>query len=253
MYAILFGALASVFTVYYVVNIDAASGNGGTPNWIDKNCKDDYEVGHIKLAVMFTPGFCGARYPPILCHNRPKPIFSIHGLWPELKGRYAYPNQPTCCTTHTYSESSSALQPLMDRLDNNWATMLTSNTNSQFRNDEWIKHGICGYKVEGINDPVKYAKTALDLLDRFDFETMMRRKGIYMSNTKTYSAETLYSAFKDETGYDAELSCLKPRNKRETFLVEIRLCFDPVLPFRQRNCPTRGYCTGSISVPEPAY
>ncbi|KAK7881934.1 hypothetical protein WMY93_028108 [Mugilogobius chulae] len=135
------------------------------------------------LTLQWPGSFCQILYDETLCKIPPNVNdWTIHGLWP-FKAH-------NCC--HCWPMFHSDINDLETNLTDFWPSLLKTRSNFEFWRSEWDKHGVCAACVEGLNSPLRYFQTCLQLRQRFHMFRVLDKAGISPSCNQTYEVrETL--------------------------------------------------------------
>ncbi|CAH8298741.1 unnamed protein product [Schistosoma turkestanicum] len=158
----------------------------------------------------------GLTWPPTYCYSYIRPIpdgvtsFTIHGLWPEI-----YPDIiPNCTAEEKFN--LTLLNPLRPELNHKWPHLNNLSATEIFWEREFEKHGQCAVQDPLIRSVFGYFKTALELYNRTDLFSTLRRYNIVPSN------QTIYNSYKNYS------------------LEEVRFCMNR--SFAYINCSSYGIC-----------
>ncbi|XP_072318276.1 ribonuclease T2-like [Eucyclogobius newberryi] len=182
-------------------------------SWDYKDGGQDYKDGgqccgwKCMLFTLQWPGsFCQILYNETLCKIPPNVNdWTIHGLWP-FKAH-------NCC--HCWPMFHSDIKDLETNLTEFWPSFLKTRSDFQFWRSEWLKHGVCAACVEGLNSPLRYFQTCLQLRARFDVHSLLDKAGITPSCNTTYEVEQLRRVVAPLFGDHHEIQCFKDKQGRE--------------------------------------
>ncbi|EOY23349.1 hypothetical protein QUC31_005904 [Theobroma cacao] len=194
--------------------------------------QNNYPDFFYKLSLQWPPAVCATSQ----CRTPIPGTFTIHGLWPQFvkDDRPVPPYNPTTNKCNDVKPTAPdqilvSLQPIRDKLNKLWPSLLMKNTNEDFWRLEWERHGMCS---DYLDDPGSYFTTALNLAT-----TNNPLKGL-VPRQDLYKASEISEAINTKLGKYPEISCGKVSNTLQ--LNEIRLCFERAKPPSVlRDCPKR--------------
>jgi len=173
--------------------------------------------------------------------------FTMHGMWPNYAGK----DYPSCCTSpYTRENLDAAIQndkSLRQRLNEQWPAL----KRCKFVRYETEKHGTCASTVyNGTKGFLDYWEAALNILDRYDLLSALRRKGITPSDSVLYKESEIKDAIESVVGAKVNIHCATGDSKT---LSEVRICLkrptnaaerkNPVpydCPRTETSCSTKG-------------
>lgn len=130
-------------------------------------------------------------------------IWTLHGLWPNnYNGTY-----PSHCENEIQLGTHSLNQALIDQLNSKWPTYKVVNSNQYFWNYEWQKHGTCATEVNETSTLEKYFSKSLELLDKYNIGTILRKANIQEGDQYEYS--TIVNAIKNDLKVNGQIGCVK--------------------------------------------
>ncbi|XP_015108886.1 ribonuclease Oy-like [Diachasma alloeum] len=164
-------------------------------------------------------------------HNR----WTIHGLWPT---EFNTKNPQFCKNGGTFE--ASALAPLERELKAKWMTIDGRRTHQSFWSYQWKKHGSCSTSLKELDTPLKYFKKALELNDIYNIQDILRKANVVPG--RSYSPQAIFNGVNKVLGRRSQVACITNSEKRESYLWEIRVCFDKSLNLVDckgyaTNCP----------------
>lgn len=172
--------------------------------------------------------------------------WTIHGIWPSL---YHQLGPQYCNSSLPFNET--ALKPLEYDLKRKWLDIEVSKDPYSFWKHEWNKHGTCAAILEQLNTEFKYFQEGLSLLDMYDMKHVLRAVNILPGSV--YTVKSVLHGIEKVLGKRAEVMCVNNSNKNESYIFEIRICFDKQLQLI--NCdgvymyPTDCDLSGSVTYP----
>ncbi|XWS08314.1 hypothetical protein CRYUN_Cryun41cG0068800 [Craigia yunnanensis] len=200
-----------------------------------------------KLSLQWPPSVCSTSTSQ--CGTTIPKIFTIHGLWPQFitNDKPVPPYDPinNKCTNVVPTKPSEILvplQPLKDKLEKLWPSILKGKTNEEFWKHEWEKHATCS---DFPDDPYGFFAAALCLVNKNNLSDVFQTGSWLVPREAVYKGKDIRDAIKAKMGAFPEISCKKKDNRLK--LTEMRLCFDRAKPpFVIRDCPTK-YSNGCSS------
>ncbi|CAL7934663.1 unnamed protein product [Xylocopa violacea] len=170
--------------------------------------------------------------------------WTIHGIWPSQYHKMG----PQFCNK-SMPFNPAALQPIEQELEEKWIDIECGKTSTSLWRHEWEKHGTCAAVLEPLNSEIKFFRTGLDLLNRYDMKDVLAKANI--TPGQTYSMTTIFDAINHVLGKRGVLICRKNKNTGESYIFEIRICFEKNMELT--NCDgVYGYptnCDSSVIYP----
>ncbi|KAJ8664606.1 hypothetical protein QAD02_006268 [Eretmocerus hayati] len=227
------------------------SGRDNSPpnsNWRDSSSRSANEAraGTSKTSQHFKMFTFAQTWPPITnirlgrgrLLNLDSSIlqWTIHGLWPSEP---VDPNVDLIyCRGDFKPNTKRYIQPLKNELLRSWPNYDPKFSDDAFWEHQYKKHGTCAVIVGSTNTAYKYFLRALDLLDTYNMEKILRKINI-LPGTEI-QLEELRSKLKKILGVDIQLLCESDPNLGVQYLYEARFCFDT--DFRLVDCPYDDIC-----------
>ncbi|XP_003706196.3 ribonuclease Oy [Megachile rotundata] len=175
------------------------------------------------------------RWPPTVCYTwkessashtcsfpKEKDEWTIHGIWPSQLHKMG----PQFCNK-SLSFNMTALKPLESQLQEKWIDIEYGRESSSLWQHEWNKHGTCAIVIEELNTEFKYFKKGLNLLAKYDMKDVLAKSNILLG--EAYSIENIRNAIEKILGKRAAIMCRKNKTTGESYIFEIRICFDKML------------------------
>ncbi|XP_022764385.1 ribonuclease 1-like [Durio zibethinus] len=193
-----------------------------------------------KLSLTWPPSACniGRECIPYI-----PGMFTVHGLWPQYANDTPVPPyaQDPTCTTITPTDPSqipAQLQPIEDRLHENWPSFYPDRTGTRddptFWRHEWEYHGMCS---DYPNDTLGYFTETLNLAQNNNPLTVM---GIQPSDTTLHEVKTILDAVKNKSKVYPQIVCNTLPRVTTLQLVEFRFCFKRAKPPSVlQDCPKK--------------
>lgn len=206
------------------------------------HCKTNYKFDYVQLTLMWAPGACSTS--PKECIREENRFFTVHGMWPTIKGTQEPSN---CCFDNTFD--FKALQPILQDLNQYWFSYYDANSNRGFWSHEWLKHGTCSRDIESLRGEARYFGTTVQLAKKLPVLETLSKANIVPSNSKSYPALNVYNALKPlSQGKTLQITCDYEHNQPIPILTGIGLCYDEnLLP---ADCPeTKPKCKKDIILP----
>ncbi|XP_033326608.2 ribonuclease Oy [Megalopta genalis] len=151
-----------------------------------------------------------------------KSEWTIHGLWPTQFHRMG----PMFCDPSRPFDPS-ALIPLEDQLKEKWIDIEYGRESYGLWQHEWNKHGTCAAQLPELNTEEKYFGEGLALLSQYDMKNVLASSNILPGSN--YAASDLFNAVLQVLGAHPVIVCRKDRETGDSYLFEIRICFDKSL------------------------
>ncbi|XP_017879108.1 ribonuclease Oy [Ceratina calcarata] len=158
-----------------------------------------------------------------VCHlPKDRDEWTIHGLWPSQYHKLG----PQFCNK-SMPFDLTALKPLEEQLKEKWIDIEFGTTSSSLWEHEWDKHGTCSLVLPPLDSEVKYFETTLQLLETYDMKHVLAKGGILPG--QKYPAQKILKAVERVLGKRGTLQCRKNKNTGESYMFELRICFDKTL------------------------
>ncbi|XP_034187745.1 ribonuclease Oy [Osmia lignaria lignaria] len=174
-------------------------------------------------------------WPPTVCYKwktnsashkcyfpKEKDEWSIHGLWPSQLHKLG----PQFCNKSLVF-NSTALKPLIKQLQEKWIDVQEGTESSSLWQHEWNKHGTCAVVIEQLNTEYKYFAKGLNLLATYDMKHVLAKANIIPG--KAYAKADILHAIEKVLGKRGAIMCQKNQQTGESYIFEIRICFDKTL------------------------
>ncbi|CAK1540741.1 unnamed protein product [Leptosia nina] len=149
---------------------------------------------------------------------RKNDAWSIHGIWPTKLGTIG----PSFCN-RTWLFDPDKIQPIENRLLEEWTNIFNGTSNYALWAHEWTKHGTCAAQLETLNSEFKYFSMGLDWLEKYSMGNILSKAGITPSNSQDYHITAINDAIKKQLDIDPAIECRKMDGS--SFITEIRICF----------------------------
>ncbi|XP_012163144.2 ribonuclease Oy [Bombus terrestris] len=173
--------------------------------------------------------------------------WTIHGIWPSQYNKIG----PQFCNK-SMPFDPLALKSIERELQEKWIDIERGRTSYSLWEHEWDKHGTCAVIVENLNSEVKYFKEGLHLLTNYDMKNLLVKKDIVPG--QTYNTTDILKAIEDILGKRGSLMCIKNKDTGESYIFEIRICFDKMLQLidcdRTYGYPTNCDLSGHVTYPD---
>lgn len=172
--------------------------------------------------------------------------WTIHGLWPSQFHRMG----PMFCDP-TKPFDPSALTPLENQLKEKWIDIEYGRESFGLWKHEWQKHGTCAAQLPALSTEQKYFAEGLALLSQYDMKNVLASSNILPGSK--HLANDLFNAVQNVLGKHPVIVCRKDKETGQSYLFEIRICFDKAM--KLINCdqvteyPTN--CDNSVRVIYP--
>ncbi|KAL9655393.1 hypothetical protein ABK040_011234 [Willaertia magna] len=237
-----------------IINASNSDSNGVTSSSCKKiNQANEKYFDYYLLSMTWPGSFCVGKsncsIPPFVKG------FTIHGLWPNSDKNSL---GPTCC----YNEklNINEIKPLLPQLQKLWPSF-SQNTNEQFWEHEWLKHGTCSLKNLKTNTQFNYFQNTLQLVEKLKIFEKLKKYGIVptSSNSKQNSVITYKRDWIESVLDLVDLYGIVACSKDGKYLSELRFCVDKEL--RVVECSEsviegiheHNKCNDSIYFPEIEY
>lgn len=198
------------------------------------HCKTNYKFDYIQLTLMWPPGSCSTS--PKVCIREVNNHFTIHGMWPTIKGTEEPSN---CCFDNTFD--FRALEPIMPILNEYWFSYYDTK-NYGFWSHEWLKHGTCGRDVPKLRGEANYFENTVNLGSKLPILQVLRNASITPDNQKVYKSIDIYNALQSISfGKVLQIDCDYEHNQPIPILTGVNFCYDDKLlpmdcPEMKRKC-----------------
>jgi ribonuclease T2 len=144
--------------------------------------------------------------------------WTIHGLWPKLKG-----TEKIYCNNNS-KFSNETVKSILTPLKKYWPNLIDPKRYISFWTYEWKKHGTCSVPV--LKGQFEYFNTSLQLQKKYNFLKFLKVKAI-TPNDDTYK----YSEIMEALNLALHTSLTPPYcyidvKQNKQYLAEIRICLD---------------------------
>lgn len=120
------------------------------------------------------------------------------------------------------------LTPILNDLKEYWTNVEANTKPNSFWEHEWKKHGTCASILPQFDSVTNYFTKGLKLNKNYDLVTILESNGV-VPNTNGYTLQDVYNTIKNSTGKEPSIQCVTDKNTKESFMSEIRLCFNKTL------------------------
>jgi len=216
-----------LLTILVCVLLHCCSSDGiNNENRIDKNYFD---------ILIFTQ-----QWPATVCYTwkersknnqcilpSPKEVWTIHGIWPtkfHTKG-------PAHCND-SLNFNIDALKPIEKQLEHFWLNVEKGTPFDQLWRHEWEKHGTCAAQLQQLDTESKYFGQGLVWLQQHSMSSLLSQANILPGGS--YDIKEVYKALQKSLGINPAISCVKDHVSGNSYIFEIRICFDKEL--KLANC-----------------
>ncbi|XP_012271266.1 ribonuclease Oy [Orussus abietinus] len=148
--------------------------------------------------------------------------WSIHGIWPTQLHKLG----PQFCNKSLHF-NASALLSIESELNKKWLDVEIGTKPHSFWKHEWDKHGTCAAVLESLNTELKYFQKGLDFLDLYDMKNTLAKASIMPG--MVHSVQDILDGVKRILGKNSQVECIKNPKTLESYLFEIRICFNKSL------------------------
>ncbi|EFN78569.1 Ribonuclease Oy [Harpegnathos saltator] len=148
--------------------------------------------------------------------------WTIHGIWPTQFNHIG----PQFCNRSLHF-NTSALAPIENELKEKWIDIQKGSKPYSFWRHEWDKHGTCAVTIKDLNSVFKYFHTGLKLLDTYNMIDVLAKANILPG--EKYTIDDLLHAVEKILGKRAQVMCTENEETGESYVFEIRICFDKTL------------------------
>jgi ribonuclease T2 len=157
------------------------------------------------------------QWPPTYAHqHHNQQSFShwtIHGLWPSRIRSATYP----CNCENIPFNLNSLPESLQTQMEKFWPTLFPPNTNEDFWQHEWSKHGTCYTTNQSL-----YFSITLNLLSSHNPAKLLAKASI-TPRKEPYEFQQVADAM-----FPSTIGCANnPEDSSTQFLEEVGICFDP--------------------------
>ncbi|XP_020295007.1 ribonuclease Oy [Pseudomyrmex gracilis] len=154
--------------------------------------------------------------------------WTIHGIWPT---KYHTLGPQYCNKSLPFN--TDAIAPLESQLKENWLDIQNGSDPYAFWKHEWNKHGTCAISVKGISNEFDYFKEGLDLLQTYNMIDVLAKANVLPG--EKYAVDQIMAAVEKILGKTSQVMCAKDRKTGESYVLEIRICFDKTLRLTDCN------------------
>uniref|UniRef100_A0ABD2X8D2 Uncharacterized protein n=1 Tax=Trichogramma kaykai TaxID=54128 RepID=A0ABD2X8D2_9HYME len=190
-----------------------------------KNAQHPVAVANYDLLIFtqsWPPTSCyewEEKSPKHECNLPPNEEWSIHGIWPTQNHTMG----PFFCNESLHFDLA-ALEPLRAKLEVKWIDVHKGGKPHEFWKHEWEKHGTCAIDIEEVSNEKKYFQKGLDLIEKYDMKGVLAQAGLALN--RSYDLQDYLAAVKKVLGTNAYVECVRNHKKNESYLSELRICFD---------------------------
>jgi len=139
-------------------------------------------------------------------------------MWPS----YSNGEKITKCNQGTEVKIHRESTSLFDQMDRQWVSY--TGDNSSFWTHEYNSHGYCWIKKYNIVDYRDYFRKTLEIFNKNNLETLMRRAFGDLSGIQSFGAQQLEDKLQQTSGLFFDLDCISKDG--EQYLREVRFYFD---------------------------
>lgn len=157
----------------------------------------------------------------------PREIWTIHGIWPtkfHTKG-------PRNCND-SMEFNIDKIEPILKQLEQFWLNIEKGTEYDQLWRHEWEKHGTCAAQLPQLNTEASYFGQGLIWLQQYSMSSLLSQANILPGGS--YDIKDIYKVLRTLLGFNPAISCVKDHVSGNTYLFEIRICFDKEL--KVTNC-----------------
>ena len=203
------------------------------------------------LALEWEPGFCeihGNAPPECKTAGGASAHFSLHGLWPEPRGRYYCGVDVARVRTDCAPDFGALPAPVLSPETSARLAAIMPGTQSRLDRHEWLKHGSC-YG----GDAEAYFRRAIDLAEQVNASPALHP--FVESAGRTVSAEEVRAAFDAAFGPGAgervKVLCAAHDGASDIFELDIFLAGDvagsaPIADLLHAARPVAPDCAGGV-------
>ncbi|XP_015108957.1 ribonuclease Oy [Diachasma alloeum] len=148
--------------------------------------------------------------------------WTIHGLWPTQYHKLG----PQFCNPSLHFDVT-ALAPIEKEMEVKWIDVEKGTKPYSFWKHEWQKHGTCSAVLEPLNSEMKYFQEGLRLLDVYDMKHVLGKANIHPGSS--YPVQTILDGVREVLGKTCQVECVSNKKEKQSYLFEIRICFDKSL------------------------
>lgn len=124
---------------------------------------------------------------------------TIHGQWPNYYIDQSGSAYPEYCTNQNLTEDD--VSSLEDQLNEVWPTYDSDETNFEFWNHEWTKHGTCWYKMK----PTEFFQNGINWHSKYDMAKIISDNDFKTGTRYNYS--DINAAFNKGIGKTMYIQC----------------------------------------------
>lgn len=200
------------------------------PQRSDGHCSTNYKYDYIQLTLQWAPGVCSTS--PRSCDRIVNNHFTVHGMWPTIKGTEEPAN---CCFDNTFDYR--ALEPIMGTLNDYWYSYYDQN-NRRFWSHEWLKHGTCSRDIASLKGELKYFKTTVQLAKAMPILDELKKANIIPNKEdNVYSSSQIVEVLTKtiSQGKTIQIDCDLEHQQPIPVLTGLNFCFDSQMKFT--DCP----------------
>ncbi|GAB0095993.1 ribonuclease T2 [Sergentomyia squamirostris] len=151
-----------------------------------------------------------------------KNLWTIHGIWPTKYGKMG----PFFCNS-TWIFNNTEIAPIENQLELFWTNVELKGDQYDLWKHEWEKHGTCASVLPELNTEIRYFNQGLNWLHQYSMSSILANTKIMPDSTPTVAE--LHGAIVSQLNRNPVIHCDYDSKRGETFLAEIRICFNKSL------------------------
>lgn len=155
------------------------------------------------------------------CREYPNNIWTVHGIWPTKLGTVG----PGFCDNYNPFDANG-LKKIENELDYYWTPIHVQGPKTHFWSHEWTKHGTCATSISQLSTQAKYFSQGLEWAKNYNMYNILGAAGIAPGHE--YTVQNIRNGIKSVLNKNPQILCYTNK-KRQTSLLEVRLCFDKSL------------------------
>lgn len=187
-------------------------------------CHTNYHLDYLQLTLQWGPGFCLTS--PKACVKKENRLFSVHGMWPQMRGGEG---PEFCCFDNTFNYNT--LSPMLPALNKYWFSFFSSD-NRGFWSHEWLKHGTCLRDVTKLQGEQLFFGTTMNIMQQLPILETLAKDNIVPGTGKVYNSQSIINSLKQLTnGKRVMISCDLEHQSPTPLLTGLNICFDLNLNF----------------------
>lgn len=164
-----------------------------------------------------------------------KSLWTIHGVWPTKIGHEG----PLFCPSAIHFNPDE-LTPILDDLKDHWVNVEGNTKPNSFWAHEWNKHGTCASILPQFDSVPNYFRMGLRFNEEYDLYSVLSKGGVIPSNDG-YDIAKIYDVLKQYLNKEPTIQCIVDKKTKESFLSEIRICFNKTLDIIDCNQSNKTY------------